>query len=323
MNPTLVQFLRCPRCREAVSVWDVSEEDKGDIVEGTLACDACGGTYRIHSTLPVLLPTGRRAVDDLATILAWEAESGGFAEAVRRLADGSVPYPLERPFEPAVSAIEAREGRYRASPAFWATFSRNRLIQQQINAIDRHWDALEEVWLRADVNFADTVLDVGTGWGGTFLPLLEAGPRDALVYGLDTAFLNLRIAQGRAEREQHTHAAIVVGDCVTPPFQPGLFDSAVSWFGVGSVPRFRDCLIGLQTVLGSGCAFACAWTPLVNDMEGLADSDDLRRLAERLDIPVGADAAAATMEEAGFTQVEMVTAGPIFILSGRAGEASE
>jgi len=221
-------------------------------------------------------------------------------------------------FAPPITPGDAREAQYRETEAFWDTFSRNRLVQQQLNAIDQHWDALEEVWLRAEVNFAESILDVGTGWGGTLQHLLAHGPLDALVVGCDTAFLNLKVAQGRAGREGFDHAAFVVGDIAVPPFAPGLFDAAVSWFGVGSVPRLRAGLEGVRRVLAPERTFAAAWTPLVNDMEGLAGPDDLARLAEHLDIPTSPEAAAKATEEAGFEDVEITPVGPILVLSGRA-----
>ena len=318
MKEALLEKLRCPRCREPLCVWNATEEDGGEIVEGTLACHACGGTFPVHSTIPILLVPGRRAVDEFAATLGREAQKVGFSKAVRSLADGTVEYPATRTFEPAVTAAEVREGRYRASESFWETFSRNRLVQQQQNALTAHLDAMEEMWLRAEVNFADTVLDVGTGWGGALVPLVERAPQDAMIFGFDTAFLNLRVAQGQIERAQQENVVFVVGDCLNPPFRERLFDAVVSWFGIGRIPGFFDCLRGILSVLGPGRAFSCAWTPLVNDLDGLASQADLIGMAERLEIPTRPDETAGFVEAIGFEEVELSTVGPIFVLSGRA-----
>ena len=318
MKEALLEKLRCPRCREPLCVWNATEEDGGEIVEGTLACHACGGTFPVHSTIPILLVPGRRAVDEFAATLGREAQKVGFSKAVRSLADGTVEYPATRTFEPAVTAAEVREGRYRASESFWETFSRNRLVQQQQNALTAHLDAMEEMWLRAEVNFADTVLDVGTGWGGALVPLVERAPQDAMIFGFDTAFLNLRVAQGQIERAQHENVVFVVGDCLNPPFRERLFDAVVSWFGIGRIPGFVNCLRGILGVLGPGRAFSCAWTPLVNDLDGLASRADLIGMAEQLDIPTRPDETAGFVEAIGFEEVELSTVGPIFVLSGRA-----
>ena len=318
MKKSLIEHLRCPVTGKPLTLWESREEIGDEGVEGALAEEGSGRTYEIHGGTPVLLPRGRRAVDDLATLLALGAEAHGFAEAARMLADGELVFPVEESYGQAVTGVEQREGQERASEAFWETFSRNRLVQQQIVAMDQHWDAVEEMWLRAEINFADSILDVGTGWGGTFQRLLEYGPQDALVVGLDTAYLNLQVARGRAERTGFEHAALVVGDVTEPPFRAGMFESVVSWFGLGTIPLFRDGLHAIHDLLGPGFPFACAWTPtLLADMEGLAGPDVLARMAARLDIPQSPEAAGDTARMVGFEEVEVVEMGPIYVLSGR------
>jgi len=323
MREDQISLFRCPACGGELAAWDVRERAGEEIAEGALACSACAATYQVHARLPILLPSGRRAVDDLSVLLASEATRSGFAESVRRIAAGTVEYPILEPFGKPVDLSEVREAAYRETEAFWDTFSRNRLVQQQLNAIDQHWDALEEVWVTAEVNFADRVLDVGTGWGGALHYLLEHGPQDALVIGLDTAFLNLKIAQGRAQRAELEQAVFAAGDIAVPPFPTGAVDSVVSWFGVGATPRLRESLEGVVELLAPGHAFAAGWTPLVDDMEGLAGRDDLLLLAERLDIPVSPDQAAAAAEAAGCDEVDVRSIGPIFVLSGRAPRRDE
>ncbi len=320
MNRMLIENLCCPVTGLPLNLSEVEEESEfGDVIEGALVEQETGRTYRIHESLPILLPRGRRAVDDLATLLAFGGEKHGFAEAVRMIADGEMVYPIEEQYGQAVTAFERRDAAERASEAFWETFSRQRLVQQQINAVDQHWDAVEEMWLRADINFVDSILDIGTGWGATFQRLLEQGPHDARVVGLDTAYLNLQIARGRMERSGMVHGAVVVGDITRAPFRESTFESVVSWFGVGTVPYFRQCLEGIRRVLAPGFPFAAAWTPtLFADMEGLAGPDVLARLSARLDIPQSPDMAIDSARMVGFRDVEVVEVGPIYVLSGRA-----
>ena len=317
MQPTIAQFLRCPVSGRDLILEEVSRQDGGDVVEGALVEQSAGAVYEIHSRLPLLLGPGRKAVDDFAVLLSAHGEQHGFAEAVRRLSSGDIPYPVHDELGLLVSAADQREADFREAPDFWDTFSRNRLIQQQLNAIDAHWDALEELWLRGDVNLADTILDVGTGWGGAFHHLLEHGPQDALVFGLDTAFLNLKVAQGRAAHAGFEQAHFVVGDISEPPFAPRLFESVVSWYGIAATPGFRRTLEGLTLVMAPGAAFAAAWTPVVLDMDGLASADELHTLSARFDMPVDPDEAARGAEDAGFEDVEVIEAGPIYILQGR------
>ena len=323
MRTSLLETLRCPVSGRALNLWKCEEEVDGDVLEGTLVEEASGNTYSVHAGMPILLPPARRAVDDLALLLSEYSESLGIAEAIRRLADGEIEYPLSDELGRNVTSAELREAAYRESEAFWDTYSRNRLVQQQINAQDQHIDAMQEVWLRADVNFAETILDVGTGWGGMFQRLLETGPMDADIWGLDTAFLNLKIAQGRAARSGYDNAAFAVGDICLPPFPPETFDSIVSWYGVGAVPRLTECLEAVAMLLVPGGRFAAAWTPLMNDMDGLAEPDTLRKLTQTLDVPTSpADVASAAMD-AGFLDVDVVEAGPIYVLSGQAPLDSE
>lgn len=319
MQTKLIEYLRCPVTGLPLELREVTEEsESGGIVEGVLVEPESGRSYYIHESLPVLLPKGRRAVDDFATLLAIGAEDHGFAEAVRMLADGEIAYPLRETLGLPVNSIERREAAERATEAFWDTFSRQRLVQQQLNAIDQHWDALEELWLRADINLVDSILDVGTGWGGTFQHLLERGPQDAFVAGIDTSFLNLQIARGRAERAGYDHAHSVVGDVTEPPFPDESFESVVSWFGLGTVPLLTRGLEAAYRLLAPGFAFAAAWTPTIfADMEGLAGPDVLARLSARLDIPQSPDMAAEAARAVGFADVEVIEAGPVYVLRGR------
>ncbi len=317
MEPTIAQFLRCPVSGRELTLVEVSRQDDGDVVEGTLVEEASGNAYEIHSRLPLLLGPNRKAVDDFAVLLSAYGEQHGFAEAIRRLSGGQIEYPIHEALGLKVSAADQREADVREDPGFWDTFSRNRLIQQQLNAIDTHWDALEELWLRGEVNLADTILDVGTGWGGSLHHMLEHSPQDALVFGLDTAFLNLKIAQSRAAHAGYANAHFIVGDISEPPFAPMLFDSVVSWYGLGATPGFRRALEGMALVMAPGAAFAAAWTPVVLDMDGLAGADELHTLAARFDMPVDPEDAARGAQDAGFEDVEVVEAGPISILQGR------
>jgi uncharacterized protein YbaR (Trm112 family) len=319
MRRSDIEYLRCPVTQEPLTLWQAMDEtDDGDIIEGVLTEEDSGLSYAVHEGLPILLPKGRRAVDDLATLLALSAEDHGFAEAARMLADGELIYPIEESYGQAVTPIEKREAAEAGGEAFWSQFSRQRLVQQQLNAIDQHWDALEEMWLRADINYADSILDVGTGWGGTISHLLDRGPQDARVVGLDTAFLNTCIAKGCSDRSEYDHYQFVVGDITMPPFASNSFESVVSWFGIGTIPQFSACLEGVYKLLGSGFAFAAAWTPtLAADLEGLTGPDVLARMSARLDIPQSPRMASEAAEMVGFDEVEVTEVGPIYVLSGR------
>ena len=106
MQPTIAHFLRCPTSGRELTLVEVSRQDEGDVVEGTLVAELSGATYHVHSRLPVLLASGRKAVDDFAVLLSAHGEEHGFAEAVRRLADGQIKYPIHDELGLAVSAAD-------------------------------------------------------------------------------------------------------------------------------------------------------------------------------------------------------------------------
>ena len=55
MKRELMDILACPMCKESL-VLNVGKEEDGEIVEGSLRCDACQETYPIEDTIPNLLP---------------------------------------------------------------------------------------------------------------------------------------------------------------------------------------------------------------------------------------------------------------------------
>ena len=54
MKMRLMEILACPECKGGLTL-TVLEED-GEIVEGTLKCNDCGGVYPIRDTIPNMLP---------------------------------------------------------------------------------------------------------------------------------------------------------------------------------------------------------------------------------------------------------------------------
>lgn len=59
MRPDLLDILACPLCKGALTLVAAREED-GEIVAGTLACDACDEAYPIVDGIPDLLPPDLR-----------------------------------------------------------------------------------------------------------------------------------------------------------------------------------------------------------------------------------------------------------------------
>ena len=59
MKRDLMDILACPTCKSALELRAETEED-GDIVAGSLRCEACEETYPIAGGIPNLLPADLR-----------------------------------------------------------------------------------------------------------------------------------------------------------------------------------------------------------------------------------------------------------------------
>ena len=59
MRRQLMDILVCPQCRSELNL-NVEEERDGEIVTGSLRCQACGETYPIEDTIPNMLPPALR-----------------------------------------------------------------------------------------------------------------------------------------------------------------------------------------------------------------------------------------------------------------------
>ena len=59
MRRTLMDILVCPECKGKLTL-KVAREQDGEIIEGTLTCQACPQTYPIEDTIPNMLPPSLR-----------------------------------------------------------------------------------------------------------------------------------------------------------------------------------------------------------------------------------------------------------------------
>ena len=55
MKRSLLDILVCPTCKAELTL-TVDYEEDGEIVTGSLRCDACDETYPIEDTIPNMLP---------------------------------------------------------------------------------------------------------------------------------------------------------------------------------------------------------------------------------------------------------------------------
>ena len=59
MKRSLLSILVCPTCKTDLTL-TVDREEDGEIVSGSLSCDACDETYPIEDTIPNMLPPDLR-----------------------------------------------------------------------------------------------------------------------------------------------------------------------------------------------------------------------------------------------------------------------
>ena len=59
MRRSLMDILVCPECKGELSL-KVTIEREGEIVEGSLSCEACDVVYPIEDTIPNMLPPSLR-----------------------------------------------------------------------------------------------------------------------------------------------------------------------------------------------------------------------------------------------------------------------
>jgi SAM-dependent methyltransferase len=116
----------------------------------------------------------------------------------------------------------------------------------------------EHVVSLASVRPGDRVLDLATGTGNAALVAARLG---AAVTGLDAAPRLIDVARDRADAEG-AHVSFVVGDVQALPFGDGVFDVALSIFGLIFAPDPGRAFAEMIRVLkGSGRALLAVWIP--------------------------------------------------------------
>lgn len=64
MKKELMDILACPVCKGDLELSIVAEDDKGEVVEGSLFCGKCDQRYPIEEGIPNLLPPELRESSD-------------------------------------------------------------------------------------------------------------------------------------------------------------------------------------------------------------------------------------------------------------------
>jgi hypothetical protein len=262
-------------------------------------------------------PPGTRACDWLGETLALNVETLGIEGTLTAIGDGTIEVFEEDQFERPVSDVEWQEGEYRGTDEYWETFSRNRLIEQQLEVLETFRPQMEEVWLRSDVLYADCLVDVGAGWGGMLWHLVEYAPRDALIIALDSSYLALKTLLGRMIRGGITNVLPLVGDIGRPPVATDMADAVVSWYGLGATPFFSRATSGVAEILAPGRPMAFAGSPVLEDFAREIDDDLLKNVSLKLDMPRDSRQMLESIHQAGFIDGELLEGDPFSIISAR------
>ena len=59
MRHDLMEILVCPLCKGDLAL-TIAREEGGEIIEGSLRCEACNETYPIEDSIPDMLPPDLR-----------------------------------------------------------------------------------------------------------------------------------------------------------------------------------------------------------------------------------------------------------------------
>ena len=136
--------------------------------------------------------------------------------------------------------------------------------QDRWNAVNEGFN--EPLLEAAAITAAHRTLDLGCGSGQTtHLAALRAPQGSAL--GLDLSGPMLAEARARAEKDGITNVSFAQGDAQVYPFKPGVFDAAISRYGV---MFFADPVVAFGNVgqalrPGGRLAFVCPADAMLND----------------------------------------------------------
>lgn len=183
-------------------------------------------------------------------------------------------------------------------------------------------DALLE---RVQLEPHHSVLDVGCGSGATTLTAARVA---STALGADLSKPLLEVAAGRARSASADNAEFVVADAQTYPFAESAFDLIISQFGVIFFDDPVSAFANLRRSLAPGgrTAFVCwqgleanEWVSVVGrevakqvalpDLGGQAGGPGMFSLKDP-------DEAAALLDAAGLTQIELEPLSPTILLGG-------
>ncbi len=219
MNERLLQFLRCPKCLDALHALVYERETANGEISAGLLVSQCGAVYPIWKRVPRMLLPYRRALPD------------GFLRQFRdRLAaDGAELLHESRVQEPAKTySFDVQWSMYEYGEVTWELD-----VATRVNNFYRY--------LRMEPGSLNgaLVLDAGCGNGTLTAGIAASGPE---IIGMDYSESVERAEKekGRFAGEASSRVHFLQGDVQHPPFAPRTFDVVYSDGVLHHTPNTQD-----------------------------------------------------------------------------------
>jgi len=304
----------------------IERQANEEVIEGLLTCSECEHTYTIHGGIPILTPPSTKPYDWLSRELTNALKQYEPREAIRMIAEGEIgPEKLARN-EPLLTPKESKEGEYKDSEKFlqdrFGSIKRARDHFRRQHETDRKF--YDMIIKMGRLDKADTILDIGTGYG-YMLQFLAEHFRSAKIFSIGISYTNLKAVRGRLRIFGINHDIhLIAADALQPPFRNDQFETVESWAGQGNIASFFDIFGQVYRTLRNHGWF-------VTDIGGgLERADrDTRTLIEtvgeeffvknlrKLGLLSTNNEARKTMKERGFHNISSRRVNSMHIISGR------
>lgn len=269
MNPSLIDRLTCPYCRDDALGLHVLEyepragaeepgaDDRREVVAGLISCGGCGRFFRVEAGVPSLI---------------FEGDGGWLESYLSRWGD-----ELEKRLDRTLPRDDSLD-QVLADGEFWARFYRRAMERGYLHFLDVR-QPLAPLYLHGVVetlhfsgpggkfNFehqpflkqvirgltagpgslppGSSLLEIGCGSGWLCLELARRGLRPV---GLDTGFQALALARLYA-RQQGLDIDYIHADGGRLPFEARSFDGLVGFQALHHIPRLLETVRELRKIL--------------------------------------------------------------------------
>lgn len=324
MLDSLLDYIVCPICRSPLEL-SIEESQERNVNTGTLKCSSCEKEYPIIGSIPILTPPNQKPFDWFSKGVVEMAEKYVPMEVMRRIGDNEITPVKVNSNEPVLNEEELQEGEYKDSLKFlFDRFGSVDQAKEHFRSVHESLEPiLESIIEKADLDEADKILDVGTGYGYMLQYLVEH-IEEAELFSMGISYTNLKAVRGRFreygfERDVH----LVVGDAHMPPFPDNQFEGIESFAGFGNVVRFAETFPQILRIMKNEGWFA-------TNISGLELTDrDTKLMIEavgedyfienmrKIGLSISTENAMEEMELAGFRNITATTLEKSDVLSGQ------